>query len=447
MDRCQALLTGATSTSRATAPLANSDSTSWSDNPSPSPIDTSRSSFSIRKWRLIASRSADPRQSVINPYTTNWRFLMGGSFKIGRFSGIDVKVHWTFFLLLAFFAFIGYQSSGSLAGALTPIAVIVALFICVVLHEFGHSLVAQRLGIEIHSITLLPIGGVSNLESLPEKPSDEVKITLAGPLVNVVLAPIFFGLGLLLGAEPGMPTDLFTGIGSVGQFFFYLGYLNVVLAVFNLIPAFPLDGGRVLRGALQTRLGAVRATEIASRVGQLFALAFFLIGLFGGNFLLALIGVFIFFGANGEAQMVRQRELTRGVSVSDVMGTKPRTETVTPYHTFGQVLDSVIHGYQEDFPVVDESGKLVGMITRDEIMNAAHSPERYASVRELMKTDVPTISSEADLFEDALPVLRQSGLRALPVMENGELVGMLTIEDVGRPACLGSYRRKPALPL
>src|SRR5919107_667804 len=201
---------------------------------------------------------------------------MGGSFKIGRFSGIDVKVHWTFLLLLAFFAFIGYQTSGSVAGALTPTALIVALFLCVLLHEFGHSLVAQRLGIEIHSITLLPIGGVSNLESLPEKPSDEVKITLAGPLVNVVLAPIFFGLGLLLGAEPRMPTDLFTGIGSVGLFFF--------------------------------------------------------------------------FGATGEAQMVRQRELTRGLSVSDVMGTKPNTETVTPSHTFGQVLDSVIHGYQEDFP-------------------------------------------------------------------------------------------------
>ena len=166
---------------------------------------------------------------------------MGGSFKIGRFSGIDVRVHWTFFLLLAFFAFLGYQTSGTLAGALTPTAVIVALFLCVLLHEFGHSLVAQRLGLEIHSITLLPIGGVSNLESLPEKPSDEVKITIAGPLVNVVLAPVFFGVGLLLGAVPRMPADLFTGIGSVGQFF-YLGYLNVVLALFNLIPAFPLDG-------------------------------------------------------------------------------------------------------------------------------------------------------------------------------------------------------------
>jgi Zn-dependent protease/CBS domain-containing protein len=367
---------------------------------------------------------------------------MGGSFKIGQFSEIDVRVHWTFLVLLAFFAFLGYQSSGSLAGALTPTAVIVALFICVVLHEFGHSLVAQRLGIVVRSITLLPIGGVSNLESLPEKPSDEVKITLAGPLVNVVLAPIFFGVGLLLGAEPRMPTDLFTGIGSVGQFFFYLGYLNVVLAVFNLIPAFPLDGGRVLRGALSIRLGALRATEVAARVGQLFAFAFFLVGLFGGNFLLALIAIFVFFGANGEAQMVRQRELTSGLAVSDVMGTKPRTETVTPDHTFGQVLDSVIHGYQEDFPVADESGKLVGMITREEIMTAAHSPERYKSVRDLMKTNVPTISSGADLFEEGLRALQQSGLRALPVTEGGELVGMLTIEDIGQAGLLGPLPRK-----
>jgi Zn-dependent protease/CBS domain-containing protein len=367
---------------------------------------------------------------------------MGGAFKIGRVAGIDVKVHWTFFLLLAFFAFLGYQTSGSLVGALTETVTIVALFFCVLLHEFGHSLVAQRFGLEIHSITLLPLGGVSKLESLPEKPADEVKITLAGPLVNVVLAPILFGVGLLFGAVPRVPGDLFMSIGSVGQFFFYLGYLNVVLAVFNLLPAFPLDGGRILRALLASRLGAVRATDISSAVGQLFAVAFFLVGLLGGNFLLALVAVFIYFGATGEAQMVRQQELTRGLSVSDVMGTKPRTETVTPYHTFGQVLDSVIHGYQEDFPVVDEGGNLVGMLTRDEIMAAAHSPERYSSVRDLMKTNVPTVSAQADLFEEGLPTLQQSGLRALPVTENGELVGMLTIEDVGNASLLGPLQRK-----
>jgi Zn-dependent protease/CBS domain-containing protein len=370
------------------------------------------------------------------------RDLMGGAFKIGRLSGIDVKVHWTFLLLLAFFAFIGYRASGGPVGALTATITIVALFFCVLLHEFGHSLVAQRLGIEIHSITLLPIGGVSNLESLPEKPTDEVKISVAGPLVSVVLALIFFGVGLLLGAVPSTPADLFTGFGSVGQFFFYLGYLNAVLAVFNLLPAFPLDGGRILRGLLATRLGAVRATDVASVVGQVFAAAFFLVGLLGGNILLALVAVFIFFGASGEAQMVRQRELTGGLSVSDVMGTKPRTETVTPYHTFGQVLESVIHGYQEDFPVLDESGKLVGMLTRNEIMAAAHSPERYSSVRDLMKTNVPTISPQADLFEDGLRILQQSGLRALPVTKNGELVSMLTIEDVGQASLLRPLPRE-----
>ena len=133
-----------------------------------------------------------------------------------------------------------------------------------------------------------------------------------------------------------------------------------------------------------------------------------------------------------------------GLSVSDVMGTKPRTETVTPDRTFGQVLDSVIHGYQEDFPVVDESGNLVGMLTREEIMTAAHSPERYASVRDLMKTDVPTISSQADLFEEGFRVLQRSGLRALPVTENGELIGMLTIEDVGQASLLGPLPKNGA---
>ncbi len=200
-----------------------------------------------------------------------------------------------------------------------------------------------------------------------------------------------------------------------------------------------MDGGRVLRGLLATRLGPVRATDISSAVGQFFALVFFLVGLLINPFLI-LIAVFIFFGASGEAQMVRQRETMRGLSVSDVMGTKRRTETVTPYHNFGQVLDAVIHGYQEDFPVVSEDGKLVGIITRSEILSAAHSPDRYASVRDLMKTDVPTISPEADLFADGYRILQESGLRALPVVEDGELVGMLTTDDVGQASLLRDLR-------
>jgi Zn-dependent protease/CBS domain-containing protein len=363
---------------------------------------------------------------------------MSGSFKIGRAFGIDVKVHWTFFLLLIFFAFIGLQNTGNPLVALVVVAVIVALFFCVLLHEFGHSLVAQRLGLEVPDITLLPIGGLARLKALPEKPADEVKIAVAGPLVNVVLAPVFFVLALALGADLLAPPDLLEGVGSLGQFFVYLGYINVALAIFNLVPAFPMDGGRVLRGLLATRMGPVRATDIASAIGQFFAFIFGLLGLFSSpiNPLLILIAVFIFFGASGEAQMVRQRELMRGLSVSDVMGTKPRTETVTPYHNFGQVLDAVLHGYQEDFPVLDEDGSLVGIVTRKEILSAAHSPDRYATVRDLMKTDVPTICPDADLFKDGYRILQESGLRAIPVVENGELVGMLTLDDIGQASLL-----------
>lgn len=236
--------------------------------------------------------------------------MRSGTFKIGRAFGIDVRVHWTFFLLLFYFAFAGYQRTGNLLGALATTGVVVALFACVLLHEFGHSLVARRLGIEIPDITLLPIGGVARFKTLPEKPMDEVKIAIAGPLVNVVLAPVFFGIGIALGADPltiGSPVG---GFGSVGRFLVYLGYVNVALVLFNMLPAFPMDGGRVLRGLLASRLGAVRATNIASAVGQFFALGFLVLGILGGNFILLLIAVFIFFGARTEAEMVRQREPT-----------------------------------------------------------------------------------------------------------------------------------------
>jgi CBS domain-containing protein len=257
-----------------------------------------------------------------------------------------------------------------------------------------------------------------------------------------VLAPIFFGIALLLGDSLTTPPNILEGVQSAGQVFSYLGYINVALVLFNLIPAFPMDGGRVLRGLLAARYGQVRATDIASAVGQFFAAAFFLLGLFSGNLLLALIAVFIFFGATGEAQMVRQREQMRGLLVSDVMGTRPRLETVTPYHTFGQVFDAVIHGYQEDFPVVDEEGRLVGIITRSEILAAAHSPDSYSNVRDLMKTEFPTISPDADLFTDGNRILQESGLRAVPVVKDGDLVGMLTTDDVGQAALLRDVNKR-----
>lgn len=373
---------------------------------------------------------------------------MGNSFKIGRFAGIDVKVHWTFFFLLAFFAFVGYQtasrSGGNVGlGVVVTIAVILALFLCVVLHEFGHSLVAQRLGIDVADITLLPIGGVARLKTLPDKPVDEIKIAVAGPLVNVVLAPIFLGLALAFGVNLSPLPGLAAAQHSLGGAFFYLGLVNIGLVVFNLIPAFPLDGGRVLRGLLAIRLGPVRATDISAGIGQVLAVVFGIVGFATGSLGLILIAIFVFFGASGEQQMVRQRETTRGLDVSDVMGTKRRTETVSPYNSFGQVLDAVIHGYQVDFPVVEEDGRLVGMLTRGEIFSAVHSPDRFGDVRDVMLTDFPTIAPDADLFADGNRILQESGLRAIPVVQNGELVGMLTVDDIGQANLLRDLRKQP----
>ncbi|MGF1471308.1 MAG: site-2 protease family protein [Rubrobacteraceae bacterium] len=367
---------------------------------------------------------------------------MGNSFKIGRAFGIDVKVHWTFFLLLAFLAYLSYANTQSVVNALVTMGIVVALFVCVVLHEYGHSLMAQRLGVEVQDITLLPIGGLARMKSMPERPMDEVKVAIAGPLVNVVLAPIFVALAFLFGFNLSTLANILQAQASIGNVLLYLGAINVFLVVFNMIPAFPMDGGRILRGLLATRFGPVRATNIAAAIGQFFALSFFVFGLLSTNFLLALIAVFIFFGANGEQQMVRQRETMRGLDVSDVMGTKRRTETVTPYHNFGQVLDAVIHGYQEDFPVVDEEGNLVGMITRNEIMAAAHSPDKFSSVRDLMKTEFPTISPDADLFKDGHRMLQESNLRAIPVVKEGNLVGMLTIDDIGQASLLRDLRKQ-----
>ena len=375
--------------------------------------------------------------------------MSSGSFKVGRAFGIDVKVHWTFLFLLVFFAGFGYLQSGNLLGVVVMTGLIATLFAFVLLHEYGHALVAQRLGIEIQDITLLPIGGIARMKSLPERPADEVKIAVAGPLVNVVLAFALGGVAYLgFGSAPLQMVDMHAPGITAGAIFSYLALINTILAVFNLIPAFPMDGGRVLRGLLATRLGAVRATEAAAAVGQGFAILFFFYGLLAGNFILVLIAVFIFFGAGSETQMVRQRETMRGLSVAEVMGARGRTETVTPYHTFGQVLDSVIHGYQEDFPVVDEEGRLVGMLTRGEILAAAHSPERFSTVRDLMKTDFPTVSPSADLFKEGYKLLQESGLRAIPVVERSELVGVLTLEDIGQAglvrAAAGGTRREDA---
>ncbi len=330
--------------------------------------------------------------------------MMGGSFKIGRAFGIDVKVHWSFFLLLAFFGFLAFRDSGSLLSALVTVGLVVALFFCVLLHEFGHSLVAIRLGSEVQDITLLPIGGLARMKSLPERPIDEVKVAVAGPLVNVVLAPIFFGLALLFGGSLSVPTNILSGADSLGQVFAALGAINVALVVFNMIPAFPMDGGRVLRALIAMRRSHAEATRIAGRIGQVAAFLFAIIGLFT-NPMLIVIGLFVYLAATAETQHVAFRDGTKGLPVREAMMSK--VETLSPTATLDDAINCLIRTSQKEFPVVDGFGRPRGLVTRDVLIPALRDGGPQSLVLDILIHDIPAVRSREPL-ETALAALNRA---------------------------------------
>ena len=245
---------------------------------------------------------------------------MKWSIKLGKLLGIDVYLHFTFLLLLAFLGFVYWRATQNVEAALRGVAFIVALFGCVVLHELGHALMARRYGIKTRDITLLPIGGIARLEKMPEKPMQEFWVALAGPAVNVVIAAVLFvGLAATGGFTPVEEISV-TG----GSFWQRLMVLNLFLVAFNLLPAFPMDGGRVLRALLAMRLGRRRATAIAANVGQGMAILFGIVGFFYNPFLI-FIAIFVYLGAQAEAGMVEMQSALAGLRVRDAMMTRFRT--------------------------------------------------------------------------------------------------------------------------
>lgn len=229
---------------------------------------------------------------------------MAGSWKLGRFVGIDVHIHWSFWLLMLF-----YTLSATLAGGLTSglmTALFVALvFACVLAHEFGHALAAAGYGIPTRDITLLPIGGLARLERMPEDPKQELVIALAGPLVNVVIAAALIFSQWLSGLAVTTSPEAIADEGLLAP----LVAANIVLVLFNMLPAFPMDGGRVLRSLIAMRTTHLRATEIAARVGRWMALLFFMIGLMTGQFTLVLVSIFVFMAGMGELLAARGRAM------------------------------------------------------------------------------------------------------------------------------------------
>ena len=308
---------------------------------------------------------------------------MRWSFHIGRIAGIDLKLHATFLLFLAWLAFI-YHRAGGPQAAFEGVLLVCLIFLCVLLHEFGHALAARRYGIKTPDITLLPIGGVARLERMPDNPAQEVVVALAGPAVNVAIAGL---LWLFLGLRAGFPNPQevqYVGLDIPAK----LLTVNIWLVLFNLVPAFPMDGGRVLRALLAMKLQYARATQIAATVGQIIAFGFAFYGLVG-NPMLILIAIFIYFGAAQEAAFVQMKHLFRGMRVSAAMVTQFQTLPLNA--TLNDAIEALLRTSQHEFPVIDPAGKVRGVLTRDDVIAGLRRSGPNTPVSECMRADIPSI--------------------------------------------------------
>ena len=306
---------------------------------------------------------------------------MRWSWKIGEFAGIGVYIHATFWLLILFILYVHWHEGHNLATALAGVVFILAIFACVVLHEFGHALTARKFGIKTRDITLLPIGGLARLERMPEDPRQELWVAAAGPAVNVVIAVALYGLLTAAGAQPDLKNLEWVG----GDFLNKLMVVNIWLVAFNLLPAFPMDGGRVLRALLASRLEYTRATQIAARIGQMMAFLFGFVGLFTNPFLV-FIALFVWMGAEQEAAMVQMKSSLGGIPVARVMLTDYRA--LGPDDTLSTAIDHILAGWQQDFPVVF-GDHVLGVLTREDLLRALAQGGSVALVRDAMQRERP----------------------------------------------------------
>lgn len=349
---------------------------------------------------------------------------MSWSFSLGALFGSELRVHATFFLLLAWIAVTAFLAAG-VSAAISNIVFILSLFGCVVLHEFGHAIAAKRYGISTPDITLLPIGGMARLEKMPEKPSEEIVVALAGPAVNLV---IWAMLTLAIGVSTDMA--ILQDVGEQGQgFWTRLATVNLFLAVFNLIPAFPMDGGRVLRALLSFSMKRAKATAYAAHAGQAIAFLFGFWGLTGGNPFLLLIAVFIFLAASAESADVTARDEMQGALARDAMITS--FKTLAADDSIDVAAQSLLRTTQGEFPVVDNYGHLMGVLTRAEIVRLKNAHRADALVSAAMHTEIPRVRLNTPL-ETVMAHLRDSNTVAVAIEDGRDVfLGYVTRENFG----------------
>lgn len=371
------------------------------------------------------------------------RCLVRWSWRVGRVAGIDISVHATFLLLLVWVAAIAYQTGRTVGAVVTGVVFVLAVFATIVLHELAHALTAKRFGIETKGITLLPIGGISNLERIPRDPRQELLIALAGPMVNVVLAILLY---VALAVSGGVPSsmDIAGPTGAVFSRAFLAQFMavNVWLAVFNLVPAFPMDGGRVLRAIVAMRRhDYASATATAAKVGRVLALVFGVLGLFVlNNPFLVLIALFIWLSAAGEAAAEQTTAMLDGVPIPAVMATD--VHTLAPTDSLARAVQVLIEGFQQDFPVVDR-GEVVGILTRQALFKALAERGEQGDVGAVMQREFPSVRPEEPIAT-ALARLRGNAGPLLPVIQDHRLLGVITLENVGEFVAVRAARHKGA---
>ena len=368
---------------------------------------------------------------------------MKWSYTVARVSGIDIKIHATFALILALGAFQwgfpqGLGGESSFAGAVFGMGLMILLFACVVLHELGHSLVAQRFGLTVREIVLLPIGGVARLEKNPEKPQHELLIALAGPLVNVAIAILLFfagGVALNFGLVEAQSLLTADGPPTLATLWGWLFLANVGLAVFNMIPAFPMDGGRVLRAALAMRLGFSRGTQIATAIGQAVAFAFGLFGVLSGNFLLVILALFVFMGAGQERAEEQARTVLTTLRVGDAYN--KHALVLSPGDHVSKVVDYILTSYQPDFAVV-QGKTFLGVVTRDDVLKALATETNDLYVAGIMRREVLTVDARQGL-DEVRRLMGEKGERIAAVNDGDAFLGLVSVEDIGEALVVSSF--------
>lgn len=356
---------------------------------------------------------------------------MGASIHLLSVRGIDIRMHITFPLILIWGALqFGVFSGRGMNGAIFGVIVILLLFIIVLLHELGHSFAAQYYGVGVRQIVLLPIGGVAQLASIPEKPSQEFVIAIAGPLVNFILAILMVLFGLLVGFRVSLAgaADIFRTMEALGAdaLFNYLFLTNLFLAIFNLLPAFPMDGGRVLRAILASQMDYVRATIIAASIGQALAWALGLWGFLQGGFFIILIAIFIYLGAGHERQSVQLRHTLGGLRVDQAYSRQVRT--LSPDSALREAVELTLSTFQADFPVC-EGDRLVGLLPYTRLIEALNQYEASTPVAQVMLTDVSTVAPDEEMVA-VQQRLAESNLDALPVVDGERFLGLITSRDI-----------------